>query len=78
MNAEQNIEISLLKNLHFHLGLTRSELRKRLSMGLIDPQLLTSQISESSKELKLNALCESWIDLNSMEQVDKYSVKADL
>ncbi len=77
MNTEKNQSNSRFKNLHFHLGLTRTELKKRLAMGLIDPQILNSQIAESSKELKLNALCESWIESNSMEQVDKYSVTAD-
>ena len=78
MNAENNNPFtSKFKNLHFHLGLTRTELKKRLELGLIDPEILNSQISETSKELKLNALCESWIESNSMEQVDKYSVTAD-
>ncbi len=72
--TETNTNILNFSTLHFHLGLTRTELKKRLSMGLIDPQILNNQINESSKELKLNALCESWIEANSMEQVDKHSV----
>ncbi len=66
-----------INNLHFHLGLTRTELQKRLAMGMIDPQILNNQINEYSKELKLNALSESWIEAHSMEQVDKHSVYAD-
>ena len=73
-NSPQNSLQTQFKNLHLHLGLTRTELKKRLELGLIDPQILNSQVHEFSHELKLNALCESWIEANSMEQVDKHAL----
>ncbi len=72
-----NIQNQQLKNLHLHMGLTRNELKRRLDLGLIDPQVLNSQVHEFSQELKLDALCESWIESHSMEQVDKYLVDTD-
>jgi hypothetical protein len=72
-----NLQNQQLKNLHLHMGLTRTELKRRLDLGLIDPQILNSQVHEFSQELKLDALCESWIESHSMEQVDKYLVDTD-
>lgn len=60
------------------MGLTRTELKCRLDLGLIDPQVLNSQVHEFSQELKLDALCESWIESHSMEQVDKHSLNTDI
>ena len=64
-------------NLHLYLGLTRNELKRRLTMGLIDPEILKHQIADYNSELKLNALSEAWIEAQSMEQVDKFTVPAD-
>lgn len=61
----------LLSNLHLHLGLTRAELRRRLELGLIDPQILKLQINDYSNELKLEALCTQWLETHSEDQVDK-------
>jgi hypothetical protein len=65
------------KNLHLHMGLTRTELKRRLDLGLIDPQILNSQVLESAQELKLDALCDSWIESHSVDQVDKHSLDND-
>jgi hypothetical protein len=82
MNTQKSSDVALklttqFKNLHLHLGLTRTELRKRLELGLIDPQILNTQINESSKELKLNALCESWIESHSVEQAEIECARVD-
>ncbi len=76
-SSTQKKQENQFKNLHLHMGLTRTELKRRLDLGLIDPQVLNSQVHEFSQELKLDALCESWIESHSMEQVDKYSVSTD-
>lgn len=56
-------------NIHLFLGLTRTELKKRLSLGLVDPHLLTQQLNDYSEEIKLDALCEHWIEEHAAEQV---------
>ena len=56
-------------NIHLFLGLTRKELKKRLSLGLIDPHLLTQQLNDYSEEIKLDALCEHWIEEHAADQV---------
>ncbi len=78
MKTENILDSMQFKNLHLLLGLTRTELKKRLKQGLIDPHILNNQIHDSSNELKLDALCESWIESHSMEQVDKFAVGADI
>lgn len=60
------------KYAHLYLGLTRQELAKRLSLGQIDPQVLRAQLDQNAQEVKLDALCEVWIESHSLEQVDKY------
>lgn len=60
--------------LHLYLGLTRNELQRRLKLGLVDPQILKYQLQDYSTELKLNALCEKWIELKSLEQVDQKEI----
>jgi hypothetical protein len=59
---------------HLYLGLTRQELARRISLGLIDPQILKAQIDQNAQEIKLEALCEKWIELEALGQVDKYSI----
>lgn len=61
-----------LEHLSLILGLTKTELRRRMELGQIDPQILKRQVSEYSKELKLDALCDSWTELKNHEQFDRY------
>ncbi|MBC7467012.1 MAG: hypothetical protein H7256_13570 [Bdellovibrio sp.] len=61
-----------MKNAHLYLGLTRRELKRRLELGQIDPQILKAQLDQNSRELKLDALSERWIELKSLDQVDKF------
>lgn len=56
---------------HLFLGLTRVELARRLQLGQIDPQILRAQLDQNAREVRLEALCERWIDTHSLEQVDK-------
>lgn len=64
-------------NIHLYLGLTRTELKKRLSLGLIDPHLLTQQLNDYSAEIKLEALCEQWIEQHAADQVARDVVEAE-
>lgn len=61
-----------LEHLSLVLGLTKSELKRRLELGQIDPQILNKQVSEYSAELKLDALCDSWTEMKNIEQFDRY------
>ncbi|AZZ37688.1 hypothetical protein CIK05_13075 [Bdellovibrio sp. qaytius] len=61
-----------LEHLSLVLGLTKNELKRRLELGQIDPQFLNKQVSEYSQELKLDALCDSWVELRNVEQFDRY------
>lgn len=70
MNTE-----SLIQNAHLFLGLSRNEFSRRLENGQIDLQLLRGQIEQFSREIKQEALCEKWIDLQSLEQIDKYTTE---
>lgn len=65
-----------LEHLSLILGLTKSELKRRIELGLIDPQILNKQVSEYSAELKLDALCDSWTELQNAEQFDRYQTFA--
>lgn len=62
-----------LKSAHLLLGLSRQELARRIGAGQIDLQILKSQLEQSSYETKLEALSEKWIQLKSLDQVDKFS-----
>jgi hypothetical protein len=62
-----------MQNAHLLLGLTRKELERRMDCGQIDPQILKAQSEQNSYETKLDALCEKWMILRSLEQVDKFS-----
>jgi hypothetical protein len=64
---------NLTEYAHLYLGLTRQELARRLKLGQIDPQILRAQLDQSAQEIKLEALCEKWIETHSLEQVDKYT-----
>ena len=56
--------------LHLYLGLTRTELKRRLELGLIDSKALEVQISDYSLELKLTALTEQWLSDHQREQIE--------
>lgn len=56
------------------MGLTRSELKRRLEMGKLDFHAIESQIADQSEEIKLQALCDQWLQTHQQdEQVDKYN-----
>lgn len=61
-----------LEHLSLIMGLTKTELKRRLELGQIDQQILNRQVSEYSQELKLDALCDSWTELQNVEQFDRY------
>ncbi|OFZ30391.1 MAG: hypothetical protein A2622_08245 [Bdellovibrionales bacterium RIFCSPHIGHO2_01_FULL_40_29] len=54
------------------LGLSRQELRRRIELGQVDIQILNAQLDNYSHEIKLDALAEKWLELNSLDQVDKF------
>lgn len=56
--------------LHLYLGLTRTELKRRLELGLIDSKAIQSQIADYSLDLKLNALTEQWLVDHQREQIE--------
>lgn len=63
-----------LEYLHLYLGLTRAELKRRIELGQLDFHAIESQINDQSDEIKLQALCDRWLDRHRQdEQVDKYS-----
>ncbi|MEQ1722766.1 MAG: hypothetical protein ABL930_06290 [Pseudobdellovibrio sp.] len=64
---------NFMQTAHLLLGLTRKELERRMHCGQIDPQILKAQIEQNSQDTKLDALCEKWMNLRSLEQVDKFS-----
>lgn len=57
---------------HLLLGLTKQELARRVALGLINPEILKAQLDQNARDLKLEALCERHIELQSLSQVDKY------
>ncbi len=61
--------------LHLYLGLTRTELKRRLELGLIDSKAIESQISDYSLDLKLNALTEQWLADHKREQIETDDVE---
>jgi hypothetical protein len=64
---------NFMQTAHLLLGLTRKELERRMHTGQIDLQILKAQIEQNSHEIKLDSLCEKWMSLRSLEQVDKFS-----
>ena len=64
---------NFMQTAHLLLGLSRQEVQRRVSSGQLDPLLLKAQIDQNSYELKLETRCEKWIELNSLEQADKFS-----
>lgn len=63
---------TFMQTAHLLLGISREELKRRVSNGQIDPQLLKFQLEQNSNEIKLDSLCEKRIHLNSLEQTDKF------
>lgn len=59
---------------HLQLGLTRRELQQRIEVGLLDLHIIKKQVDQNSRELKLSALAESWLQHKSLDQVDKFKV----
>ncbi len=66
------------KYLHLYLGLTRTELKRRLELGLIDSKALESQISDYSLDLKLNALTEQWLSDHQREQIENDDIELEM
>lgn len=65
-----------LEHLSLILGLTKNELRRRLELGLIDAEVLNKQVSEYSRHLKLDALCDSWHEKQKiMNEIDPYQLQ---
>lgn len=54
------------------LGITKKELQKRIDSGQLDMQLIKSQLNHYSHELKREVLTEKWLNLKSLDQVDKF------
>ena len=65
------------KYLHLYLGLTKTELKRRLELGLIDSKAIQNQISDYSLDLKLNALTEQWLSDNQREQIETDDIEMD-
>ena len=64
---------NFMQTAHLLLGLSRQEVQRRVNSGKLDPLLLKAQIDQNAHELKLETRCEKWIELNSLEQADKFS-----
>lgn len=64
---------NFMQTAHLLLGLSRQEVQRRVNSGKLDPLLLKAQIDQNAHELKLEIRCEKWIELNSLEQADKFS-----
>ena len=65
------------KYLHLYLGLTKTELKRRLELGLIDSEAIESQILDYSLDLKLNALTEQWLSDHQREQIESDAIEMD-
>lgn len=64
--------------LHLYLGLTRSELKRRLELGLIDSKAIEYQISDYNLDIKLNALTEQWLSDHKREQIENDEVQIEI
>ncbi len=64
--------INYFHHLHLQMGITRSELQRRLSSGQIDLQTIRSQLDQYSREMKLEVRSEIWLQQKSLDQVDKF------
>ena len=61
-----------LNRLRLCLGLTHNEIKRRIDLGLIDLHVLNIQIDHYSSELKQESSIEKWLELKSLDQVDKF------
>lgn len=68
---------SFQKIAHLYLGLSRQEFARRVRDGLIDCQILKSQIEQNSYELKLETRCEKLLILEDVDQVDKFALPSE-
>lgn len=57
---------------HLLLGLTRKEFERRLNAGLVDCELLKSQMEQNALELELESKCEKLLATQAVDQLDKY------
>lgn len=64
---------AFMQTAHLLLGITREELKRRIASGIVDPEILKSQVEQHSEEVKLEATSEKIIELNSLEQIDIFS-----
>lgn len=64
-----------LETAHLLLGITRTEFVRRLNAREIDLDVLRNQIEHRAQETRLEAICEKWIELQSLEQIDKFSAE---
>jgi hypothetical protein len=65
------------QNAHLFLGLTRKEFERRLQQGLIDCELLKSQIEQNAHELELETTCEKYLSKNAVDQIDIFEAASD-
>lgn len=65
------------RNAHLFLGLTRKEFDRRLRAGLIDCELLKSQMEQNALELELESKCEKLLATKAVDQLDKYQSMTD-
>ncbi len=66
------MKIQQMDTARLFLGLTRKELQRRIESGQLDLHLITSQLDHYSNELRLESSTEQWLDLKSLDQVDKF------
>ncbi len=67
------MESQELKHARLCLGITRKELQRRMESGQLDLHLINTQINHYSNELKREALSDKWLNLKSLDQVDKFN-----
>ncbi len=65
------------KNAHLYLGISRLEFSRRVRDGLIDCEILKSQIEQNSNELQLDSACEILLSSQSIDQIDKFLADHD-
>ncbi len=66
------MKLKQLDHARLCLGLTRKELQRRIESGQLDLHVINSQINHYSNELKYESSSEKWLDLKSLDQVDKF------
>jgi hypothetical protein len=62
---------------HLLLGLTRKEFERRIQAGLIDCDLLKSQIEQTAHDTELESQCEKYLSKNAVDQMDKFDAVTD-